>query len=29
MNQFIIADPKKCIDYRTSEVACMVAHSEN
>lgn len=28
MNNFVIADPNKCIGCRTCEIACVVAHSE-
>jgi Fe-S-cluster-containing hydrogenase component 2 len=28
MNQFIVADPTKCIGCRTCEVACVVSHQE-
>lgn len=28
MNNFIIADPNKCIGCRTCEIACVVAHSD-
>lgn len=28
MNNFVIADPNKCIGCRTCEIACVVAHSD-
>ena len=28
MNNFVIANPKRCIGCRTCEAACVVAHSE-
>ncbi|HGA3141717.1 TPA: 4Fe-4S dicluster domain-containing protein [Enterobacter hormaechei] len=29
MNQFILADPEKCIGCRTCEVACMMSHQSS
>ena len=26
MNDFVVADPKRCIGCRTCEVACVLAH---